>query len=54
MLLGIGFEEYFDDESIVPIEWNENAEGFLPEGLKKVRISYGRTENERFFDMEDM
>ncbi len=53
-LLDIGFEEYFDNESIVLIEWSENAEGFLPEGLKKVRISYGRTENERVFDMEDV
>ncbi len=53
-LLDIGFEEYFDAKSIVLIEWSENAGGFLPEGLMNVRISYGKTENERIIDVEDV
>ena len=46
-LFEIGFEEYLDGQTIVLIEWSENAADALPARYKTVRIAYGAGETDR-------
>ena len=52
-LYSTGFFEYLDCGGVVVIEWSENIESFLPDGVRRLRISRTENENERRLSTED-
>lgn len=51
-LYDIGYEDYFNDESICLIEWADLFENILPEKYIRVEIEFGNTENQRIITIE--
>ncbi len=51
-LYDIGYEDYFNDQSICLIEWADLYENVLPEGYIKVLIEFGESENQRKITIE--
>lgn len=51
-LYDIGYEDYFNDESICLIEWADLFEEVLPENYILVSIEFGETENQRIISIE--
>lgn len=46
-LFDIGFDEYFDGNRVVLVEWSENAAGMLPPHYKTVCLTAGDAEQDR-------
>lgn len=51
-LYDIGYEDYFNDESICLIEWADLFEDVLPENHIRVIIDFGEKENQRKITIE--
>lgn len=51
-LYDIGWDDYFDGETILLVEWSENISGALPEKCITVDIRRGETENDRNITIE--
>lgn len=50
-LYSTGFFDYIDT-GILVIEWSENIEGALPDNCIRIRISKGKDDNERIFEID--
>lgn len=53
-LYNIGFDEYFDGECIVLLEWSERAQGLLPPRYRAVSICYGNGADARNIVIEEV
>ena len=53
-LSSTGFFDCLDYGGIVVVEWSENIENALPPEAIRIRISRGKKENERIFEIEGM
>lgn len=51
-LYDIGWDDYFDGDAILLVEWSENVGGALPEGHIVVDIRHGEAENDRVITIE--
>ena len=49
--IGIGLEEYFNQDSIIAIEWAERAEDLLPKNIIHVNIEYAKNPLERSIEI---
>ena len=52
-LYSTGFFDYLDSGFVLVIEWSENVEDYLPDGIIRIRITRGEAENERTLTIED-
>ena len=52
-LYSTGFFDYLDSGCVLVIEWSENLEHYLPDGIIRIRIARGDAENERTLTIED-
>ena len=52
-LYATGFFDYLDAGFMLVIEWSENVEAYLPDGMYIIRIERGDAENERTLTIED-
>jgi tRNA threonylcarbamoyladenosine biosynthesis protein TsaE len=52
-ILDIGFDDYLRPEAIVIIEWADRITELIPEEAAWIRLSYGRTEGSRVFELEE-
>ncbi len=52
-LYSTGFYDYLDSGNVLVIEWSENVEPYLPDGIYRIRIARGNAENERTLTIED-
>lgn len=50
--LGIGLEEYFNNEVIIAIEWAERAEDILPENVIHIYIKYVDSSDKRIIEIQ--
>lgn len=51
-LYSTGFFDYLESGGILVIEWSENIENALPQDAVFIRISMGKQENERIFEID--
>ena len=51
-LYDIGWDDYFDGETILLVEWSENVLDALPEKHITVDIRHGEAENDRIITIE--
>lgn len=51
-LYDIGWDDYFDDHTILLVEWSENVAGALPEDRITVDIRRGKAKNDRVITIE--
>lgn len=51
-LYDIGWDDYFDGDTILLIEWSENIVDALPEGHVTVDIRRGNAENDRMITID--
>ena len=51
-LYDIGWDDYFDGETILLVEWSENVLDALPETYITVDIRHGQAENDRIITIE--
>ncbi|WP_324825299.1 tRNA (adenosine(37)-N6)-threonylcarbamoyltransferase complex ATPase subunit type 1 TsaE [Sinanaerobacter sp. ZZT-01] len=49
----IGYEEYFYGEGVCVVEWADMIQELLPEESITITISYGESENERIYYVEN-
>lgn len=49
----IGYEEYFFGEGVCVVEWADIIEEIIPEDAMVIRISYGASEGERVYEIEE-
>ncbi|MCQ2545118.1 MAG: tRNA (adenosine(37)-N6)-threonylcarbamoyltransferase complex ATPase subunit type 1 TsaE [Clostridia bacterium] len=49
----IGYEEYFFGEGVCVVEWADIIEEIIPEDAMIIRISYGASEGERIYEIEE-
>ena len=52
-LYSTGFFDYLESGGIVVIEWTENIESFLPEGVRKIHFSRTDRADERKLAVDD-
>ncbi len=49
----LGYEEYFYGKGVCIVEWADLIDELLPEECIRITISYGKSENERIYFMEN-
>lgn len=49
----IGYEEYFFGDGVCVVEWADIIEEIIPEDAMIIRISYGASEGERIYEIEE-
>ena len=49
----IGYEEYFFGDGVCVVEWADIIEEIIPEDAVIIRISYGASEGERIYEIEE-
>lgn len=51
-LYDIGWDDYFDDDTILLVEWSENVSGAMPEDCITVDIRRGEAEDDRIITIK--
>jgi len=53
-LFEIGWEDYLSRGGVIAVEWSENVEDAFDEGVVRIRLERGGSENERRIEIENL